>query len=378
MKNNNMGQIGIMSVAHEGRPPFGKQTYFFEDMVKYCGLNPERLFFFSPVEWNLEDELVCGYTFLNGKWKEIKREIPVILYDRAFSSDNDQKLHLEECRKVLLSSGHHFMNSLELTALLNNKHVFHDFLGRNGIPTILANPFKVMEDRHFLNSLNLQKIYIKPIFGSKGEGIYVIKKDSDGYLLFDDKGNVTPVRDYTLLIDILKGRIKTEDYFVQPAAEIEQIHDAPFDIRVLVQNYGDRYEVTGKAVRIGKKNSMTSNLNAGGGAIPISELKDFFIQNYDTTITDLESQIDKLCLECSEVLRNEYGEFCEIGFDVLITKDKGPIILEGNAKPSRWVFVKMADYLESQGKDNAYYLGRRKETVSVPMIYANYLSTYSE
>ena len=90
-------------------------------------------------------------------------------------------------------------------------------------------------------------------------------------------------------------------------------------------------------------------------------------------IDELITSIDTLCLQCSDVLKQEYGDFCEIGYDVLLTKDKGPVILEGNAKPSRWVFVKMADYLEELGKDNSYYLKRRQETVSAPMIYADYL-----
>jgi len=151
------------------------------------------------------------------------------------------------------------------------------------------------------------------------------------------------------------------------------IEDAPFDIRVLVQNYGCEYKVTGSAVRIGQKKSMTSNLNSGGSALPIAEMSSFFEEKYSTKIDVLQYEIEKLCLDCTKILSNQYGAFCEIGFDILITKEKGPIIIEANAKPSRWVFVKIADYLDKLGKDNSYYINCRKETVSVPMKYASYL-----
>ena len=121
------------------------------------------------------------------------------------------------------------------------------------------------------------------------------------------------------------------------------------------------------------RNTITSNLNSGGTALPLEELADFFQKKYMYSIDNLHLDIDKLCLQCAEVIRNEIGNFCEIGFDILITKDRGPIIIEGNAKPSRWVFVKIADYLDSIGKDNSYYLDRRRETVRVPLKYALYL-----
>ena len=118
---------------------------------------------------------------------------------------------------------------------------------------------------------------------------------------------------------------------------------------------------------------MTSNLNAGGSALPFAEMDEFFSEAYDRNAQSLEDEIDALCLHCAEVLKKEFGDFCEIGFDVLITKDLGPIIIEGNAKPSRWVFVKIADYLKEKGEDNSYYIDRRNETVSVPMKYAKYI-----
>ena len=50
-----------------------------------------------------------------------------------------------------------------------------------------------------------------------------------------------------------------------------------------------------------------------------------------------------------------YGSFIEIGYDILFTKNKGPVIIEGNAKPSRWIFNVISDYLISQNQSPNYY-----------------------
>lgn len=367
-------RIGIMSVVHEGRKPFGMQTYFFEDMVRYSGIEESRLFFFSPLDFCQGSDEIPGFKYVKGSWIEVMESIPKMVYDRAFSNDPNQKLVIDQFRLFLNDSNIFILNPFKLADLLNDKVEFHAFLQDHGIATLGTYPVSDILDNNIFDTIDGTRFYVKPTFGSKGEGIFVIAKEDKSYLLFDNTGNVSSFKSYIHLVSSLQDMIGPEErYFVQEAAKTQLLGSAPFDIRVLVQNYGKDYRVTGIAVRVGQKNSMTSNLNSGGHALPIEELSDFFYEEYKYTIEELQSTIEKLCLNCSEVLRNEIGEFCEIGFDILITKDNGPIIIEGNAKPSRWVFVKMADYLKSIGKDNSYYLDRRKETVSAPVLYANYL-----
>lgn len=366
-------QIGVMSVEHEGKKPFGMQTYFFEDMVKSVSQLQEDIFFFSPLDWEIEKNQIRGYKYVEDTWVVVQGMIPDIIYDRAFSSDESQKLKIEACRNFLNDSKKKILNPFKLAHLLNDKVGFHAFLLKYDIPTLNTNDIKVLEDESFFKHLNGKKVYIKPTFGSKGQGIFVAEREMSQYKLFDSLGNQKILESHEIFVEELDKLTNGEPYFVQEEAQTVMYNDSPFDVRVLVQNYGDRYEVTGKAVRIGQKSSMTSNLNSGGAALPFEALDEFFRSEYQIDAKALEKEIETLCLLCTRTLKQTFGDFCEIGFDVLVSKDHGPIIIEGNAKPSRWVFVKIADFLESNGKDNTYYLGRRKETVSVPMKYASYL-----
>jgi hypothetical protein len=367
--------IGVMSVVHEGRKPFGMQTYFFEDMVKSIIKLQEDIFFFSPLDWNSNSNLISGFKFVDFEWVEVQEKIPNIIYDRSFSSDNFQKSKIDICRQYLSDAQKILLNPFGLADLLNDKMEFHSFLIENDIPTLQTFPLDAIDSINFFDTIESKRVYLKPTYGSKGQGIYVLEKDQKKFKLYDNIGKAKDFDDYETLVNEIKRNIGSVHYFVQEDAKIELLEDAPFDIRVLVQNCGNDYKVTGSAVRIGQKKSMTSNLNSGGSAVPFEDLSLFFKEKYDINTDTLKKDIEKLCLDCSDILRKEMGEFCEIGFDILVTKNNGPIIIEGNAKPSRWVFVKIADYLKELGKDYAYFLERRKETVSVPMKYASYLAS---
>ena len=80
--------------------------------------------------------------------------------------------------------------------------------------------------------------------------------------------------------------------------------------------------------------------------------------------------IIELCQQCSSFLHNSYGRFLEIVFDILLTLDKGPIILEANSKPSRWFFNILAEYYKEDGKRRAFFQEQRKKAVSAPLIFA--------
>lgn len=374
MVSNTKSELGIIAVESEAYFPFGKQVFFFEDMLNAYPNRNFDIFFFSAFQWTPEKKLLQGYKYINKKWIAVEEEIPDMIYDRGFSRNTSQVEFNNTFRDFLKASGKQLLNPLALARLLIDKVKFHAFLEEKNIPTLKAYPIQSLESEDFFNSLRYPKLYIKPTFGSQGKGIYVLEKVHDEFHLFDHIGQLEIYDTYNHAYQTILSRIEDSSrYFIQEAAQIKLYNNAPFDIRVFVQNYGDSYKVSGHAVRIGAQESMTSNLNAGGSAIPLYELDTFFQEYYGKTALEIEIQLKNVCTQAAQELQKTYGHFIEIGFDVLCTLDKGPILIEANSKPSRWVFNVITDYLESQGKSSESYKTLRKETVKVPLLYTSYL-----
>lgn len=364
-------QLGVLAVENEEFPPFGKQSFFFEDMIRSYNQGDIKVLFFSPLHWK-QSSMIDGYEFINDQWNQVKGAIPQLIYDRAFSKSEEEKSQIERCRAWLSKTDHHLLNPFDLAHLLNNKIEFHKFLQKHKIPTLKTYPIGTNEIIKEDLSFTENRIYLKPNFGSKGEGIYVIEKLPDGFNLIDRIGKSTFFKTLKKLNDFLKLEpLDLYKYFLQEEASVKPIDQAPFDIRVLVQNYGEEFKITGMGVRIGQKHSVTANLNSGGKAIPVDDLETFLKTEYQKELLEVVKDIEQICLKTSLLLEKKFGSFLEIGFDILITQE-GPIIIEGNAKPSRWIFNVIADELESKNESSTQYKNLRNETVRVPLQYASF------
>ncbi|MCK9911909.1 YheC/YheD family protein, partial [Microbacteriaceae bacterium K1510] len=82
-------------------------------------------------------------------------------------------------------------------------------------------------------------------------------------------------------------------FIVQPYLALHTPEGAPYDVRVLVQKNGlGEWQTTGKAVRVGEKDGITSNLHGGGKAVPLSSFLAQFFQPEQQTM--IEQEIDTL------------------------------------------------------------------------------------
>jgi hypothetical protein len=56
-----------------------------------------------------------------------------------------------------------------------------------------------------------------------------------------------------------------------------------------------------------------------------------------------------------------------LGFDILLTEDRGPIILEANSKPARWIFNLLAARFPENSEEALYYRQLRAQSVAAPL-----------
>lgn len=362
--------LGILANRRLERFPFGNQTIFFEDMMRFNPQFMRKVFVFSPYDIKTGNK-ARGFTY-NGEWTETTQTIPHLIYDRFSSYTPEDIQQVALARKELAQ--HHFLNPSALSDLLTNKFAFAELLNKSGIATI---PTVLMEKGDVQQALNLLKahnfIYLKPTYGSRGRGIIVIENAATAYALHYDN-TTTSISNDEQLQSVLTSLIANTSYIAQPRVNYHLYNGSPYDIRVLVQNRGNaQYIISGEAVRIGKQASWVSNLDAGGTAIPVDDLKEFYESTYGDNFEDTITKARSICLRSTYALHQQYGEFCEVAYDIILSSDKGPLILEANARPSRWSFNVIAASYKDNPTVFQQYRDVRKTTVSMPLLYAEQL-----
>ena len=69
--------LGITALEQSEWPPYGKQRFFFEDMVNAAADLEMSFFFFSP--FDIYKNEIEGWFFDNGNWQRQKQKRPDLI-----------------------------------------------------------------------------------------------------------------------------------------------------------------------------------------------------------------------------------------------------------------------------------------------------------
>ena len=368
-------RVGILAREEAEWTPFGKQTLFFEEMATASSDLPVRLFVFSPMRWEAGSPEVAGYEYAEGVWQESVQPIPEVLYDRFTAKAPGEKAQYLTMLDFLIARKSAFSTPPEMVALLKNKVEFHHYLEAHGLPTLPAT---------LLGALTLPNLeaywahhptlYIKPVTGSNGAGIAVLELQGARATLRVAQQPPVEIPKSDCL-EYLQRHFDGAEYFVQPKANMIRYEDSPYDIRVLIQNRGqNRYHITGQGVRIGDPANWVSNLSAGGSARPVEALQ-AAIARCGLDYAGQLARMEQICLQCTRLLHDRFGDFAEIAFDILLTEERGPIILEANGKPARRIFILLARNFPEDSARHEEFKNLRRQSVRAPMVFV--ANTYS-
>lgn len=364
-----MKEFGIIARIEDDPKPFGKQTFFFKDMITMGEHLPIKVYVFSPLDWIKGKSQIKAYEYVNNIWQNKKIEIPNIIYDRFTAKAEGEEEQYSKFIRYLETNEYNFSIPNDLIDLLKDKLKFHRFLENNHIPTLSGIRLSEMDKEHLFSLFEYNDtIYIKPVRGSGGQGISILELIENKFLLKSSNESIEfPASE---ILSKLKSIFPPDLFFIQSKAHTIDYNNSPYDIRVLIQNDGKKnYHVNGMAVRLGQKNSWVSNLNAGGKGIALETMDKFFRKSFKKSSKDITNEITNLCMKCCSQLCSIYGDFAEIAFDILMTKDLGPIIIEGNSKPARWIFNSIADSYNSETEEYKLYKNLRYKTVIFPLVF---------
>jgi glutathione synthase/RimK-type ligase-like ATP-grasp enzyme len=206
--------------------------------------------------------------------------------------------------------------------------------------TYLYSPTKI---RYLLSKYPV--VYAKPVHGTGGRGvIQIVRSGKNDYLLYgrdlnrvQKKERVTGERAVQLRI---QRWINDQPYLVQQGLDLSLIRDRVVDMRLLIQKVNNSdWKVTGYGMRVGGKQSATSNLHGGGKGVEAKRMLTHVFGRKKYVL--IRRQFLSLSHKVSLAIEKMCGPMIELGLDIGIDTKGKVWLIEANSMPGRELFKKI-------------------------------------
>ncbi|WP_179107242.1 YheC/YheD family protein [Sediminibacillus massiliensis] len=347
--------LGVFIAGFEQEPhTLGERTPIFEKMSKSGEQMGFHTIFFGHQHLNQNGTNLNGYQFIDEKWIQTPTKLPSIIYNRIPNRQTEHHPDIIKAKKLI--QHHAFLFNQGFF----NKWEVHESLIKNPdcsflLPETVLHPSK----QRILSLLNKHPVYIKPIHGSKGDGIIKCLLLKSGELechyYLNDKPQVNRYRYVESFFSQhfpngLKG------YVAQQGISLFKKGKSPIDFRVHVnKNHKNSWEVTLICAKFAGKGSLTTHVKRGGKLLVLSEL---FSKEEEKKVSDRLTKMALLVASCLEITKPSVGE---IGLDFGIDLEGRIWLFEANSKPGYSVF------------EHPLIAKQMEEILSFPYKYAFYL-----
>lgn len=333
MKKNPSGYLGILATPSTKYQPFPDKTFFafLTQAGRKIGL---PVYVILPTNINFMTKTVMAYRYTpQKKWVKIRLPFPTLIYDRL----SNRKKYEAQIKGLKANPSITFLGHVLGDKLKNHNHLIqHPGIAAHMPTTELITSMQVIKD--LLN--NYEAVVVKPMRNSLGIGVMrVISKNNvhrvDGRN-FKNKIFHRTFPSRTALLLWLRNQFKVK-MIAQPYLQLSTPDGIPFDIRVLVQKTGKgEWGETGRAVRAGVKNGLTSNLCGGGKAYSYES----FLRKYfsEEQMVKINQEIDFIVKELPPFLEGRHGRLVELGIDIGVDRWGQVWLIEVNSKPGRASF----------------------------------------
>ncbi|GED13908.1 YheC/YheD family endospore coat-associated protein [Aneurinibacillus migulanus] len=328
--------IGILTVAGGGR--FRGVRSNFIDIIE-TGRRKGALVYVVPIE-NIDwkSKTVQGYLFHSKERRWIKERLPLphVLYNRIpnrmFEDQEHVKAALEQLSTMrnLTLYNPQFFNKQQLYAALQRDTDITPYLPQTVMFTSKALLYQMLSSYPF--------VYIKPVNGMAGKGIYRVQKTTDGGYLaqYQERDDTVGKRFsskeevWTYLAPLIK-----QDYVIQQGIDLATFEDKLFDVRLLAQKNGrGEWGVTGAGVRLAGSGKITTHVPRGGSIQPPEEI---FMNAFPHIAPNrLLALVRRMALRIARSLEKEWHTLGEVSMDIGIDKNMRIWFIEANAKPGKF------------------------------------------
>jgi glutathione synthase/RimK-type ligase-like ATP-grasp enzyme len=324
----------LINQLSASNPPFSKLTPFCKELLHFANQRHTLAYVVTLKEILKEKESVTGWYYANNKWKKEEFPLPQVIYNRIGSRKIENTSTFTELKQKMVKKNiflfnQTFLNKWDVhTALQGSKqlsvHLPHTHLFEGPLT------LKTMVEKYNV-------VFIKPIHGSLGRGIYRIQKIPQGFQSQYTTLNGQIHKHFTKLSQLysyLSKRVNPKKHIIQEGIPILHYTGRPIDFRALMQkNYQGEWAVTSMVGRMGPENRFVSNIARGG---ELSKVIGILSSCSIPQPKKVKQQLIQVARKvCEEVERANEGHFGELGVDLAITRTGNIYLLEVNSKPSK-------------------------------------------
>lgn len=190
---------------------------------------------------------------------------------------------------------------------------------------------------HYLREYNM--VYIKPDYGTYGNGVMRVKKTKNGYR-YQLGEKVRHFSSYTSMYQSILRQTRGKRYLAQRGIHLLQHDGRSFDLRVMVQlSPAKTWETTGIIGRVAAPRKIVTNYHSGGTIIAAEKLLGPHTKNIKSQLHFL----DKLGVQVGNAMGKNFPGVSALGLDVAMDESMTPWILEVNTSPDPYIFRKLPD-----------------------------------
>jgi hypothetical protein len=335
--------IGILTTGFQANiaNPFGGRSSLFRSFIQAGESEKPIIYVFTPEMIDWQNLVVTGWYYQFGKWRKYVSPLPDVIYERVPNRKTENLAHVQNCISRL--------KTLTKCQIFNqgffNKWSVHEWLyqdeeTRQYIPETVLSP-SVQTLQSMLEKYEM--VYLKPIRGSLGLGIFRITYDpKKGYYCRFHGGNRNVLHRFTTLRSLLahyfrKNNQRFKGYLAQQGIRLLRVQNRPVDFRVHVhKDSTDQWKVIGIGTKLAGAGSVTTHVRTGGILLPTQQL---FDKHFGEQSAHMLQSLEHTAITMSKVLEeNADGPLGEIGMDMGIDQESRIWLFECNAKPGRHIF----------------------------------------
>lgn len=331
---------------------FGEQTSMFTDLAVMGAERGIEVVALTPGYATSQS----GWKFQQGTWQWCELSLPKVILRRSGSF---RGASMKEAEKDL-SLFRRMRRLHTLPRICGNKWaILSQFRKVKSLSGYLPQTFDAVSADDVLRCLDAQKdVYIKPLAGAQGISVYHVRKGNHGFRVRYERRKVSRQTerltsrfqpDTRVIEAALPNRSSFQSFWrstglrrclVQETIHLPRLQgERPFDFRWLVQ-YIDRPKIIARVARVGRINSVTTNIHTGGTAMAAEQaLRLAAIPNTAKVI----ERLDDVALSVAEQLKKLYGPYAEVGVDLACRPDASIVIFEVNPTPGRRMLRALGD-----------------------------------